>query len=676
MNLPQKKIFFRQTVTMVRRAQRERRNDETSTYSSIPERRPYNPLPNDPMFSRYKYYSKISRFHMRHQTEENNGGDGNGTRGRSSRQVISLEPPAHVLPPELFYAFGNANVGKAGSLAAIFSIWNTMVGSTFLTIPWGFRQSGIVLGCIIFFLVGIVSYYTCCLVVKHAKNLKELEQIFAQSQIQINDSESHIYSDKKQGIWKGMMRCIFFFWSNSTDSIDETASLLNNENISIISDQEIHEKQSIDREGGKLFNDDFENENQTFTENRESIADFSEVCVLVLGKWSQMLALSASIIILVGATIAYHIFMKDCLSSFVYGMSKLKENHKFPWQNGGPPWYWNDIISSVAIIIIVFPLGMFKDLTFLGKINSFGVFFILGLLAFVIYSCTRALIDPYWTLHQQNTTTVFATINQITSDNSLWKLDSTAVGIWKKIMVETVVLGTSILHGNGSDPHPIHLTNHLQLFSFQFSRLLAILSLSFFIHNVIVSILKNQKTLRNTSRDSGIAYILAGICYLIPGVLGAVAFRFVPDEHVAQNFLNQFSNKDIIANIARIAILLQLMGIFPILLYVIRVQFFGWLLNKQYPGFILTFLLNISVCLTTTAFACFYPKVGTVLSYVGAICGLCYLFVLPIGVHLSVLRKTKQLRWYSLLFHSMLLLFGFAILILQFIPFDKIVSKK
>jgi sodium-coupled neutral amino acid transporter 9 len=584
------------------------KNDSSSPTTQ--SRKPYVPTRNDPNFNRIQYYSKITTQTKQIQKSEEN--------------VFRI--PAHILPPQLYLPL--TQHGKVGSIATIFSIWNTMVGSTLLAIPWGFRQSGIVLGCIVFFIVGFISYYTCCLVVKHSKNVKELKQVFA------SNTSSRI------SMWKRLINRLRGYETLGDDEYDYRTSNTTQQSNSL-----------------------FENEEQPADEAEEAIADFSEVCVLTLGKWSQILALIASVLILVGATVAYHIFMKDCLSSVITGIGKLKSyNAKFPWQKGGPPWYWNDIVASIAIIIVVFPLSLFKDLTFLGKINSFGVFFVLGLLAFVIYSCTRGLIDPYWTL-PPTPANITAIASQLIFTEIVSNLDDVTLELSEF---------TDIIFSNGTNPKPA-LVNHLQLFSLEFSHLLAILSLSFFIHNVIVSILKNQRSLSHTGRDSGIAFILAGLCYLIPGVLGSVAFRFVPE--VEQNFLNQFANSDIPANVARSAVLLQLMGIFPLLLYVIRVQLFGFLMNKQYPGFILVFFMNLVICVITTAFASFYPQVGTVLRYVGAICGLVYLFILPIGVHLSVLKKTKQLTWYSFLFHSILVLFGVSILVLQFIPFENMLHK-
>lgn len=71
--------------------------------------------------------------------------------------------------------------GKLGSLTKIFSIWNTMVGTGMLTIPWGYSKSGLILGisklfqlmCVITIIVitfasFLISYYTCFLVLKTA----------------------------------------------------------------------------------------------------------------------------------------------------------------------------------------------------------------------------------------------------------------------------------------------------------------------------------------------------------------------------------------------------------------------------------------------------------------------------------------------------------------------------
>eukprot|EP00818_Percolomonas_sp_WS_P007698 CAMPEP_0117449140 /NCGR_PEP_ID=MMETSP0759-20121206/7786_1 /TAXON_ID=63605 /ORGANISM="Percolomonas cosmopolitus, Strain WS" /LENGTH=353 /DNA_ID=CAMNT_0005241595 /DNA_START=364 /DNA_END=1425 /DNA_ORIENTATION=+ len=345
--------------------------------------------------------------------------------------------------------------------------------------------------------------------------------------------------------------------------------------------------------------------------------DFGEVCVEVLGKWSRWLALIVSCVILVGASIAYHIFMKDCLLSVVDGIFSLNKNDG--------KWYWNDYWAAGAVFLVLFPLVNFKKLTLLVKFNSFGVFFVLFLIMYIIYACVMEIIK------------------------------------------------TSHVHPPLPHPHDKLQPGGIILFGRNCAHLLGILSLSFFIHNVISSILKNQKpskTSLQTNRDVFGAFFMAALTYGIPGVLGVIAFRYEPS--IEQNFLNQFANHDIPATVARFAVMLQLLSIYPLLIYIIRVQVFGFLLNKQYPGFFWVLGQSFVCCMITALFAAFFPHVGVVLQYCGAICGLVYLYILPITLHVKQLYIDAKLRWYSLVGHSLLLLFGFSILVTQFIPFEKI----
>ena len=50
--------------------------------------------------------------------------------------------------------------GKHGSLTNIISVWNSMVGSGLLTIPWAYSQSGLMLGVILSFTSFCVSFTT------------------------------------------------------------------------------------------------------------------------------------------------------------------------------------------------------------------------------------------------------------------------------------------------------------------------------------------------------------------------------------------------------------------------------------------------------------------------------------------------------------------------------------
>eukprot|EP00761_Pharyngomonas_kirbyi_P010361 gb/GECH01010381.1/.p1 GENE.gb/GECH01010381.1/~~gb/GECH01010381.1/.p1 ORF type:complete len:480 (+),score=58.23 gb/GECH01010381.1/:1-1440(+) len=428
----------------------------------------------------------------------------------ASGEDIALRPPPHVLPQQLFTETPiREKLGKTSSFAVIFTICNTMVGSTMLSIPWGLRQAGDLLGTLAVFAVGLISFYTCTLVIRHGH--------------------------------------------------------------------------------GQI--------------------DFSDVCQQHLGRWSQILSLVASCIVLLGAAMAFHVLMRDSLQSL--GSTFIPDSAS--WWSGGQ-------LAALLVACCLFPFLNLRSLTLFMKINSFGLIFVLFISVFMIYAAIRGLVDPDWTLPSDDSSS----------------------------------LSTSEHH------------NHLHMFSTQFGHLLGMLSLSFFVHNVILQICGTERTQVRNKVDTGIAYSMAAMLYYVPGILCATAFRFAPDT--AQNFLNNFPARDVFAAISRASLLLQLMTVYPLVMYMIRVQVCGYVVGKAYPGVVYVTLFNLVTCAATTSIAAFYPNVGTVLRFTGAFCGLVYLFFLPVSVHLSALKEEGSLTVLSVLFHGMLVLFGFAVVCIQFVP--------
>jgi len=110
-----------------------------------------------PHYHRMKYYSAI-RSGLKHM----------------GRSTTYLEVPTHVTQDNAFVIFqtGIEESGdkKHSSISTIFSVWNTMVGSSLLTIPWAYSNSGILLGVFISFVTFIISVYTFTLYIRMARN--------------------------------------------------------------------------------------------------------------------------------------------------------------------------------------------------------------------------------------------------------------------------------------------------------------------------------------------------------------------------------------------------------------------------------------------------------------------------------------------------------------------------
>jgi len=82
--------------------------------------------------------------------------------------VDLIHPPPHVLPPNFFVRlpFGLDDSGPRGqsSIGFIFTVCNTMMGSTLMCLPWGFDHAGLAAGSALTMCFGLVSFYTCSII--------------------------------------------------------------------------------------------------------------------------------------------------------------------------------------------------------------------------------------------------------------------------------------------------------------------------------------------------------------------------------------------------------------------------------------------------------------------------------------------------------------------------------
>ncbi|XP_067951828.1 neutral amino acid transporter 9-like isoform X2 [Watersipora subatra] len=68
--------------------------------------------------------------------------------------------------------FQSPTKGKQSSFVTVFSIWNTMVGSTLLTLPWAVAQAGFVLAIVLLALMAALNLYTSYRIIKSAESMK------------------------------------------------------------------------------------------------------------------------------------------------------------------------------------------------------------------------------------------------------------------------------------------------------------------------------------------------------------------------------------------------------------------------------------------------------------------------------------------------------------------------
>ncbi|XP_017779227.1 PREDICTED: sodium-coupled neutral amino acid transporter 9 homolog isoform X1 [Nicrophorus vespilloides] len=363
--------------------------------------------------------------------------------------------------------------------------------------------------------------------------------------------------------------------------------------------------------------------------------DVSDICRSLIGPWAAIVAKIFSLIVLIGACIVYWILMSNFLYNsvhFIYGYidhldviivkndtvicpKDLNETSSSYPNTPNHVIFDNvwDLYTTVPIFLafILFPLLNFKSPTFFTKFNSLGTISVVYLLIFVSVKAYS------------------------------WGVN---INDWK------------------ADVFTIKST---------FCALSGMLSLSYFIHNIIVSIVKNNKRQENNARDLSIAYCLVTFTYLFIGCVFYISFPLAK-SCIEDNILNNFEKYDKLSIIARMLLLFQLFTVFPLIAFMLRKDILNNLAaifkNGRFGEFSYgkVILLNLLVVIICILFACFLPRIGTLIRYTGALSGMVYIFTLPSLLKIFSLRKDNALTPFQLIFHIVIIIVGALNLVSQF----------
>ncbi|XP_024941981.1 sodium-coupled neutral amino acid transporter 9 [Cephus cinctus] len=437
-------------------------------------------------------------------------------------------------------------IPKQSSLVTIFSIWNTILGSSLLTMPWGIAMAGLIPGIVLILAMGGLCLYT-------AYRLLQVHR-----------------------------------YHGGDDRIEVT-----------------------------------------------------ELSRIFLGPYAEYIAKIFSIMVLLGANIAYWIFMSNFLYNsvnFLYdniaGLPIVPHtvNNSVPpeilcpkldvhnvsnteivvdrsYDNLGPIW---DLYRTVPIFLalLIFPLLNFNSTTFFTKFNSLGTASIIYLIVFVVVKSASWGINLDKTFWKTN-----------------WQLRST------------------------------------------FPALSGMLALSFFIHNIIITIMQSNHDQRKNGRDLTIAYILVTLTYVLVGVIFYISFPLAK-SCIEDNLLNNFQKWDGLTVGARMVLLFQLFTVYPLIAYMLRIQLLSSIFKRSdyARGYVL--IVNFLIVCICVLFAALMPHVGTIIRYTGAISGLIYVFTLPSLLHLSSMYKQGRSSILSTVFHLAIPIVGGSNLIGQFFVKD------
>ncbi|XP_060890608.1 neutral amino acid transporter 9 [Labrus mixtus] len=479
-----------------------------------------------------------------------------------------LSPPNHVIPtPEEIYVYsplgtafkvtGSDGLSKNPSIITIFAIWNTMMGTSILSIPWGIKQAGFTLGVLLLVFTGLLMLYCCYIVLRSPRAIP--------------------YVDTSE-------------W------------------------------------------------------------EFPDVCRYYFGKFGQWSSLLFSMVSLIGAMVVYWVLM----SNFLYNTGQFIYNYAHNVNVSDSEFGTN----GSDRVICPYPN------TDPGGNLTFSTFFISG------NETDGNSFEQWWS--KTNTIPLYLIVlllPLLCFRSASFFARFTFLGTISVVYLITLVTIKAVRLGFHLEFHWFLPTQfYVPELRLLFPQLTGVLTLAFFIHNCIITLMKSNRNQENNVRDLSVAYLLVGVTYLYVGVLIFAAFPSPPlsKDCIEPNFLDNFPSDDVMVFVARGFLLFQMITVYPLLGYLVRVQMMGQIFGNHYPSFFHVLALNILIVGSGVLVARFYPNIGSIIRFSGATCGLALVFVFPALVHMISLRRQGLLRWPSAVFHSLLIVLGVANLLAQF----------
>ncbi|KAA3678667.1 solute carrier family 38 (sodium-coupled neutral amino acid transporter), member 9 [Paragonimus westermani] len=152
-------------------------------------------------------------------------------------------------------------------------------------------------------------------------------------------------------------------------------------------------------------------------------------------------------------------------------------------------------------------------------------------------------------------------------------------------------------------------------------------SLAFFIHNALQTILRAQRHPENNARDVTIAFTFTTLTYVLMGTMFFIVFP-VDKLCISDNFLDNLYT-DIPVFIGRLGLLVQMSTVYPMIVYILRAQIMHAIFKSVYPSWRHVLVLHILIVGIGLLFAIVYPSIGTIIRFIGALCGFVYIFTIP-----------------------------------------------
>jgi sodium-coupled neutral amino acid transporter 9 len=342
--------------------------------------------------------------------------------------------------------------------------------------------------------------------------------------------------------------------------------------------------------------------------------DYSDTLRKYYGKCGYYTGLISPALIIVGAVSVYFVIMTELMYPVLLAI--------YAWISGTDPELamdptfkkFSSSYCALFLFVVLVLICMKKDISIFLKIGSFGVIFIIILMIFII-----------------------------------------CVGV-------IAFTNTEFYLGSAQDAYDMTIEDwqgdmrYLVLFNANFSPLAGILCAGYFLHTCSLPIIRSSRNPEKNSRDVFLGYFFVYLSYAICGVLGYIGFLgtdftdyFVTNwpntalrSLIDQNCLNMFDYKNVAAFLLRICVFMLLFTTYPLVAYFLNDIILKLFFRNSEPSKLTALCITLLISFIPLLFALFYPSIGTILGYVGALAGFGIIYVFPVLVHLKYMKTKIQ----------------------------------
>jgi len=208
-------------------------------------------------------------------------------------------------------------------------------------------------------------------------------------------------------------------------------------------------------------------------------SDYSDTLRKFYGPTGFYMGLISPAVIMLGAVAVFFVTMNQVMYPMILAITVWITGNDVNYDNT-PRWDWfSGNYTAIILFFIMTALCSKKDIKIFMKIGSYGVIFVILLMAFIIYTGIRAMTDTSFKIGTP----------EESMDTDWSKNDRT-----------------------------------ITLFSGNFPVLLGVLCAGYYLHTCSLNIIRNSKNPEKNTRDVFMGYLLVFISYAICGSLGYIGY--------------------------------------------------------------------------------------------------------------------------------------------------------